>query len=669
MTVKMPVLDDLRWDDLVRIARDHLPAASGGYWTLHSPIDPGVTILETYAWQLEERLFRLGTPPDSVFWQAIRLLDLEGPLEAATAFAVAECRSARSTTLTDGNDLTLPGGGGPTNFRVSSDTLIVGELAMTSVRAGGRPVDHELDRVEASANRSGSTLLTDDEMISLEVDLASTDLPFNRARWISLFLHLDPVGSSTSPIGWVDDVATPPHFVVDNERSELLGPPVSLTWTLATRGTTAHLDVRDGTDGFRHSGIVSFRTDQAPGNALTLSVTSNIPWHGAEPRLRRVVPNAIIVGRARTTTVETRPTRDDPLSRQLATLKPLPNRALDLETVTGTDRFLTPTLTLDVVEIDGQTHRWTPVEDLALATPTDRAFVYDPEAATLTFGDDLHGRVPRLSSRYEGVLHGTLGAGSVTGPAAQRRTGLRNWYAFGSVAEATLLTTVAGGRDRQSIRDWSSRPHQPRSRRIVTPEDARQAALDSPGKRVARAFVAVGFDPNAVGYTVDDTLTVFCVGHGRTKTLADLKRQPFLDTSSVAAVQRLLESRRIVGTRLITAAAVFRPVSLHIDLTIRPGCDREAVRSELEKSLRLVLHPSPGPAASAWPFGGAISPVALALLAADAVTDEAEIKEVTICVFPPRDCFGTTINSSCDPITLAPYELPWLTTIEFRDSL
>jgi len=50
-------LDDLTWSDLTKATRDRIASVSRGEWTLHSPVDPGITILELFAAQLEQRLY------------------------------------------------------------------------------------------------------------------------------------------------------------------------------------------------------------------------------------------------------------------------------------------------------------------------------------------------------------------------------------------------------------------------------------------------------------------------------------------------------------------------------------------------------------------------------------------------------------------------------------
>ena len=60
------VLDDLDWKGMVDAIRRRIPAASDGQWTLHAPVDPGVTLLELFAWQLEQRLYHMDQVPDTL---------------------------------------------------------------------------------------------------------------------------------------------------------------------------------------------------------------------------------------------------------------------------------------------------------------------------------------------------------------------------------------------------------------------------------------------------------------------------------------------------------------------------------------------------------------------------------------------------------------------------
>lgn len=67
-------LDELSWEDLRRGAQDRIAVASRGEWTHHAPVDPGITLLELYAAQLEQRLYWMDQPSDELQRALLKLL-------------------------------------------------------------------------------------------------------------------------------------------------------------------------------------------------------------------------------------------------------------------------------------------------------------------------------------------------------------------------------------------------------------------------------------------------------------------------------------------------------------------------------------------------------------------------------------------------------------------
>ena len=64
MTRLRPVLDDLTYADLVGQAVARIPAVAPG-WTDHNPGDPGITLLELFAWLAEMLVYQADQlPPD-----------------------------------------------------------------------------------------------------------------------------------------------------------------------------------------------------------------------------------------------------------------------------------------------------------------------------------------------------------------------------------------------------------------------------------------------------------------------------------------------------------------------------------------------------------------------------------------------------------------------------
>ena len=86
MALPVPELDDRRFQDLVddakRLVQQRCPD-----WTDHNVSDPGVTLIELFAWMTDQLLYRLNRVPDRHY---IKFLDLIGvslfpPTAARTA--------------------------------------------------------------------------------------------------------------------------------------------------------------------------------------------------------------------------------------------------------------------------------------------------------------------------------------------------------------------------------------------------------------------------------------------------------------------------------------------------------------------------------------------------------------------------------------------------------
>src|SRR5512139_578605 len=84
MGLPIPNLDDRRFQDFVDEAKRRIPRYCPS-WTDHNVSDPGVTLIELFAWMADQCLYRLNQVPDKNF---IVFLDLIGvrlePAHAAT---------------------------------------------------------------------------------------------------------------------------------------------------------------------------------------------------------------------------------------------------------------------------------------------------------------------------------------------------------------------------------------------------------------------------------------------------------------------------------------------------------------------------------------------------------------------------------------------------------
>ena len=96
--IPLPKLDDRKWEDLVREAIDLIPKYCPE-WTNHNASDPGITLLELFAWLIEVLLYRLNRVGDKNYLAFLNLMgiDLQPPQPAtATTDASASAPAMRS---------------------------------------------------------------------------------------------------------------------------------------------------------------------------------------------------------------------------------------------------------------------------------------------------------------------------------------------------------------------------------------------------------------------------------------------------------------------------------------------------------------------------------------------------------------------------------------------
>ena len=99
MPLPLPNLDDRTYNDLLEEARALIPSLFPA-WTDHNPTDPGIILIELFAWLAEMTIYHLNRVPDASYIAFLRLLRgpdwrLEGELDKARLDA-----AIRETVLT-----------------------------------------------------------------------------------------------------------------------------------------------------------------------------------------------------------------------------------------------------------------------------------------------------------------------------------------------------------------------------------------------------------------------------------------------------------------------------------------------------------------------------------------------------------------------------------------
>ncbi len=117
MPITLPNLDDRTYDDLIREARSLIPAYAPDEWTNHNASDPGITLIELFAYLSEMLIYRLNRVTDANVRAFLKLIDgvERGPADKAVLLdevrkVVKELRKAhRAVTGSDFEELALAG--------------------------------------------------------------------------------------------------------------------------------------------------------------------------------------------------------------------------------------------------------------------------------------------------------------------------------------------------------------------------------------------------------------------------------------------------------------------------------------------------------------------------------------------------------------------------------
>src|SRR5262249_33358585 len=243
MSLEPVKLDDLTWSGMVTAIRRRIPAAAGGQWTLHAPVDPGVTLLELFAWLLEQRLFWMDQTPDSLARAAFALLGetMQPSMAASTVLKISSPRDFDLVTVPTEMQL-LGKQPSPTPLVFSTDigvTLLPVEKIGPRIDNKDRTQDLEQGRVMRLFPADGG--------------MAEIDITFGLKKGL-------PAMPPAEPMALLFDLRVPsgirPQW--SREAPQSVPTPATLSWMYhsAPDRFTPFPKVEDGTGGLRRSGIV-----------------------------------------------------------------------------------------------------------------------------------------------------------------------------------------------------------------------------------------------------------------------------------------------------------------------------------------------------------------------------------------------------------------------------
>ncbi len=148
MSLQAPNLDDRRFQDIVDETKLLIPKYCPE-WTNHNLSDPGVALIELFAWMSETLLYRLNQVPDRFY---TKFLELMGIAPFPPTAAQADLTFWLSTVLDEpvtvraGTQVGAPGAGSPVVFETVEDLVIAPAEADRGQDRAGRSGDRSARR-------------------------------------------------------------------------------------------------------------------------------------------------------------------------------------------------------------------------------------------------------------------------------------------------------------------------------------------------------------------------------------------------------------------------------------------------------------------------------------------------------------------------------------------
>jgi predicted phage baseplate assembly protein len=589
MSLPAPNLDDRRFQDIVdeakrRITR-HCPE-----WTDHNVSDPGVALVELFAWMTEMMLYRLNQVPDRLYIKFLELVGVElfsaVPARADLLFTLTAPRDER-VRVPPGTQVGTERGGDeePVVFLTDDELRIEPpQFVACLTHNGGRFSDHwdELRR-EASSVRLFPTLQPDDAVYLGFAAAAANNL-----------IRLDVL---TGPEGAGVDPRRPPRVWEAWDGREWRDVRV-LADSSAGFNTPGQVDLllpsrhEALTLGNKRAHWIRCRLVQPePGqpeyrNPPELEGLSAVALGGVAPAHHAEPAPAELLG-----TSDGRPGQ----TFQVRRVPVLPRR---------TDEVVRVVLPRHERTGEPEEQEWSEVADLADATADDRVYTWSGATGEIRFGPRVvdrsgtvfqHGAIPPIDAQIY-VTGYRFGGGQRGNVAENRLTVLHTSIPF--VASVTNLDPSTGGVDAETVENAKLRgPLLLRGgRRAVTAEDVERLTLDA-APAVARARC---LPPSAPGEPARLLVVPRVDIAPEALGLDDLAVPAELEEQ----IKAYLEPRRLLTMRVQIDTPRYQGIKVVAEVRAGPGLRPETVRERAEQALYAFLNPlTGGPGGQGWPFG------------------------------------------------------------------
>lgn len=591
----IPQIDDRRYDDIMAEIRTRIARYTPEWkpvWTDLNDNDPGITMVQVFAWLSEMMLYRMNRVPELNYLKFLQMIGIE--LNAAEP-ALAE--------------VTLP-----VKPAVAQSTVFVPKRTRLTADSpdGGPPIVFETTRGLTALTAQLVALQSSDSSGFTDITSANTEAeqgfqPFGPLanQDSALLLGFDYPADFPSKIElnlmfWVFRDAQKPAPVSCGAADSASFAPATLNWEYWDGADWRTLTLlKDETRALTRTGHVYLKTP-APKSTQRVSVGSDLVlryWIRARiVRSQYEKPPTLLAVRTNTVSVEQAETvRDEVLGGS--------NGRRNQVFKVANKPVLSGTLQVEVDEGIGP-QIWKNVEDFFGSLPSDQHYVLNRTSGEILFGDGINGSIPVANVanaggnvvareyRFGGGKRGNLPPKAIKTLAAAI-SGIDN-NAIGN------LLAASSGRDEETLLEAKKRaPHAIRSRsRAVTTEDFEFLAMEVAQVRRAKALPL--HHPGFPGVKVPGAVTLVVIPD------SDVPN-PMPSEGTLRTVCACLDLKRLLTTELFVIAPTYLHVEVVADIVAVDSADLAAVQQQVEQALLTYFHPlKGGEDGLGWPFGGTV---------------------------------------------------------------
>jgi predicted phage baseplate assembly protein len=602
MALPVPNLDNRRFQDIVDEAKRLIPKYCPE-WTDHNVSDPGIALIELFAWMTETLLYRVNQVPEKNY---IKFLDMIGIRLSPPRSATAEVSFYLSAAQPD--TVTIPEGTEVATVRTETTPAIVftteRDLIIRPPAVCGIYTHQAARDSEGWVQHDSSRLEFTEESIIVFPNPPAPNDGFYIAFDEDHSRHIIALTAGCKQAGGTGIDPSNPPFVWEVWQGAL------------PRWVQCRVE-HEGTGGFNHDGeivvhlpvMVQETFNETKAYWLRCRLTdeqTSANRYLVSPEIERylrIESRGGTVGARHAITV-----KDEMLGISDGT----PGQSFKLSNLPVLARN-PQTDYLVVQRPDGEPDQWREVPDFADTGADDKCFTLDSIDGTLTLGPSLlqpdgsvfhFGAVPPMGStmrfsryQYGGGVIGNVPAGAISVLKAS----------LSYVAQVTNLQPAVGGRDGQNIEDAKLKAgqHLRSYARAVTAGDFEFHACQVPGIARARSL-SPGAQPGDATAIRPGQVFVIVLPHAE---FLDLKtpQQLMLPEDMRKSVLDYLTPRCVLGISVEARLPEFIWVSVKAELLVaehsNPAVAME-VQRQAEDELYRYLNPyTGGPQKNGWPFG------------------------------------------------------------------